>query len=73
LLLLVSRQTFLETHATFYRFNNLHFGSTKILLRFLQNIGFARRQQITSITFGWIFRCYNAKATFRLLKTLLEN
>jgi hypothetical protein len=68
-LLLVSRQTFLETYATFYRFNKLHFGSTKYLFRFLRNIGFARRQQITRIAFGWTFHCCNAKATFRLLKT----
>jgi len=68
-LLCVSRQTFLEAFHVFYRCNKLHFASADVLYKFLKNVGFARRQQITSIAFGWLWIDYHAKEAFRLLKT----
>lgn len=68
-LLCVSRQTFLEAFHVFYRYNKLHFESTDMLYKFLKNIGYLRRQQITSIAFGWLWIDLYAKEAFRLLKT----
>jgi len=68
-LLCVSRQTFLEAFHVFYRYNKLHFNSIDVLYKFLKNVGYARRQQISNIAFGWLWIDLHAKEAFRLLKT----
>ena len=52
-LLLVSRQTYIEAFAFYYKINTLHFPKLDLLIRFLRNIGFARRQYLTSLNFFW--------------------
>ena len=52
-LLLVSKQTYIEAFAFYYKLNTLHFSNLNLLTRFLRNIGFARRQYLTSLTFFW--------------------
>ena len=66
-ILLVSKQTYVESFHVFYTTNCLSFTNTGLLYRFLKNIGYARRQHLTSIYFLW--RGSNAKEAFRLLKT----
>lgn len=66
-ILLVSKQTYLESFHVFYATNCLSFTNTGMLYRFLKNIGYARRQHLTMIYFIW--RGPNAKEAFRLLKT----
>ena len=66
-LLLVSKQTFLEAFHVFYRFNTIYFNNTETLLQFLQNIGYARRQELTDVGFNWVGT--ESKSAFRLLRT----
>lgn len=66
-ILLVSKQTYVESFHVFYTTNCLSFTNTGLLYRFLKNIGYARRQHLTTIYFLW--RGPNAKEAFRLLKT----
>lgn len=66
-ILLVSKQTYVESFHIFYTTNCLSFTNTGLLYRFLKNIGYARRQHLTSIYFLW--RGPDAKEAFRLLKT----
>ena len=53
----------------FYRINKIHLLNTNVLYKFLKNIGYARRQHITSIVFGWTSHDKQAKKAFRILKT----
>ena len=66
-ILLVSKQTYLESFHILYANNTLAFDDTDELLVFLQRIGYARRQQMTSVVFRW--RGTEPKAAFRLLRT----
>lgn len=66
-ILLVSKQTYLESVHVFYSTNCLSFTNTGLLYRFLKNIGYARRQHLTMIYFQW--RGPHAKEAFCLLKT----
>ena len=52
-LLLVSKQTYVEAFAFYYKLNTLHFPKLDLLTLFLRNIGFARRQYLTSLTCFW--------------------
>ena len=52
-LLLVSKQTYIEAFAFYYKLNTLHLPNLKLLTLFLRNIGFARRQYLTSLSFLW--------------------
>ena len=52
-LLLVSKQIYIEAFAFYYKLNTLHFPKLDLLTLFLRNIGFARRQYITSLTCFW--------------------
>ena len=52
-LLLVSKQTYIEAFAFYYKLNTLHFPKLDLLTLFLRNIGFARRQYLTSLTCFW--------------------
>lgn len=65
--LLVSKQTYMETYHIFYRINHLCFETTTTLFQFLHHIGSPRRQQIVSVSFNNFD--HNAKRAFRLLKT----
>ena len=67
-ILRLSEQTYIEAFHIFYRFNRFYFKDTEVLFRFLRNIGYARRQQITTIEFCWRGH-ETAKIAFRLLKT----
>lgn len=51
--LLVSRQIHTEAFHIFYRYNTFHFRSTYELCLFLQNIGYPRRQQVTTVVVKW--------------------
>ena len=66
-ILLVSKQIYTEAFHIFYSKNRFHFPDTRILYRFLRNIGYVRRQHLTMISFDW--RDAEAKEAFRLLKT----
>jgi hypothetical protein len=65
-LLLVSKQTYREAYHIFYRHNNLQFLNVCYLWKFLKNIGYARRQYVTHITFVWMG--LEASAAFGLLQ-----
>lgn len=65
-LLLVSKQTYCEAYHIFYRDNNLQFLNVCYLWRFLKNIGYARRQHVTHITFVRMGR--EEDAAFRMLQ-----
>ncbi len=66
-ILLVSKQTYLEAFHILYAHNTFTFNNIGTLLKFLQRIGYARRQQVVSVVFKWIGA--DPKAAFRLLKT----
>lgn len=51
-LLLVSKQTYLEAIDIFYRINQLDINDCDVLYTFLTNIGLARRQCITAVSFS---------------------
>ena len=67
-ILLLSKQTYIEAFHIFYRFNQFYFKDTEVLYRFLRNIGYARRQQISTVAFCWRSD-RTAREAFRLLKT----
>ena len=48
-ILLVSKQTYIESFHVFYTTNCLYFTDTALLYRFLKNIGYARRQHLTMV------------------------
>lgn len=52
-LLLVSKQTYLETFHIYYRHRNLRFSDSSSLALFLKNIGEVRRFYVTHVTFDW--------------------
>ena len=52
-LLLASKQTYIEAFAFYYKQNTFHFPKPDLLTLFLRNIGFARRQYLTSLTCFW--------------------
>lgn len=66
-ILLVSKQIYMEAFHVLYATNCFFFTDTGLLYRFLKNIGYIRRQQLTMIYFLW--RGPDAKEAFRLLKT----
>ncbi len=66
-LLLVSRQTYFESYHIYYRINTIHLSTTTNLFRFLCKIGYARRQQLVSISFQNFDE--NAKRAFLILRT----
>ena len=66
-ILRVSKQTYLESWHVLFAVNIMGFPSTDALLAILQRIGYARRQQVVSVSFKWVGN--DPKAAFRLLKT----
>lgn len=66
-ILQVSKQTYLEAFHIFYQDGCIHFNNVDELYNFLKNIGYARRQQLTTLEFYW--RGEKPQRAFRLLKT----
>ena len=66
-ILLVSKQTYLEAFHILYSHNTFTFNTIDVLLKFLRQIGYARRQHVVSVVFRW--ESDDPKAAFRLLKT----
>ena len=66
-ILLVSKQTYLEAFHIFYRETCITILDTSMLYSFLKTIGYARRQNVTSLEF--IYSGKDPKTAFRLLKT----
>ena len=66
-ILQVSRQTYIEAFHIFYAENCIVFSDTNELFDFLRNIGYARRQQLTTLEFLW--EGEDPKQAFRILKT----
>ena len=66
-ILCVSKQTYAEAFHIYYATHCFSFSDTNRLLQFLRNIGYNRRQHLSTIDFMW--RGTSAKAAFRLLKT----
>lgn len=66
-ILLVCKQIFVEAFHVFYTTNCFSFTDTGQLYRFLKNIGYIRRQHLTTVYFLW--RGPDAREAFRLLKT----
>lgn len=66
-ILQVSKQTYLEAFHIFYRETCITILDTSMLYSFLKNIGYARRQSLTSLEFSYSGK--DSKTAFRLLKT----
>lgn len=66
-ILLTSKITYMEAYPIFYKVNTIYFRDTSILLRFLTNIGPARRHALTHVGFDWTGK--ESVAAFRMLKT----
>lgn len=66
-ILLTSKQIYTEAFHVFYSTHCFSFIDTEQLYRFLRNIGYVRRQDLTMIYFVW--RGEFANKAFRLLKT----
>lgn len=66
-ILLTSKQIYTEAFHVFYSTHCFSFMDTELLCKFLRNIGYARRQQLTMIYFVW--RGGYSKEAFRLLKS----
>lgn len=66
-LLLMLKQTYVETVHIFYRYNNLKVPSVEPLRTFLYQIGPVRRNYIIHISFVWTFDA-DAAPAFRLLQ-----